>query len=68
MDSIWYCERTNMFSLLCPHKFKEYKKTHDLDVYNKKDYIYFEQDAAQKVFLIAKGKVKIGYYLSLIHI
>ena len=62
MDSIWYCERTNMFSLLCPHKFKEYKKTHDLDVYNKKDYIYFEQDAAQKVFLIAKGKVKIGYY------
>ena len=28
----------------------------------KKDYIYFEEDAANKVYLIEKGKVKIGYY------
>jgi len=31
-------------------------------VYKNKDYIYFEEDAAHKVYLIAKGKVKIGYY------
>lgn len=62
MNSIWYCEQTNMFSLLCPHKFKEYSKEHELDVYKNKDYIYFEEDAAHKVYLIAKGKVKIGYY------
>ncbi len=62
MDSIWFCEQTNMFSLLCPHKFKEYSKEHQLDIYKNKDYIYFEEDAAHKVYLIAKGKVKIGYY------
>jgi len=62
MNSIWYCEQTNMFSLLCPHKFKEYSKNHQLDTYKNKDYIYFEKDAAHKVYLIAKGKVKIGYY------
>ena len=62
MKSIWSCQQTNMFSLLCPHKFKDYSKDHKLDEYKKKDYIYFEEDAAHKVYLIAKGKVKIGYY------
>jgi len=51
-----------MFSLLCPHKFKDYSNSHELDKYKNKDYIYFEKDAAHKVYLIAKGKVKIGYY------
>lgn len=62
MKSIWFCEQTNMFSLLCPHKFKNYANIHELDNYKNKDYIYFEEDAAHKVYLIAKGKVKIGYY------
>lgn len=62
MESVWYCEKSDMFSLLCPHKFKAYKKDHQIDLYHKNDYIYFEKDAAQKVYLIANGKVKIGYY------
>lgn len=32
------------------------------DSYKKQDYIYFEEDSSNKVFLIEKGKVKIGYY------
>lgn len=51
-----------MFSLLCPHKFKPSKTDHQINQYKKNDYIYFEKDKAQKVYLIAKGKVKIGYY------
>jgi len=39
-----------------------YKKGHDFDAYKKKDYIYFEEDSANNVYLIEKGKVKIGYY------
>ncbi len=62
MNSIWIFEDVNLFSLLCPHKFKAYKNTHDFDAYKKSDYIYFEEDAANKVYLIEKGKVKIGYY------
>ncbi|MCT4629792.1 Crp/Fnr family transcriptional regulator, partial [Winogradskyella sp.] len=62
MNSIWIFEDVNLFNLLCPHKFKKYKACHDFDAYKKSDYIYFEEDAANKVYLIEKGKVKIGYY------
>ena len=62
MNSIWVFEDVNLFNLLCPHKFKKYKACHTFDSYKKSDYIYFEEDAANKVYLIEKGKVKIGYY------
>ena len=62
MKSLWFFENVNLFNLLCPHKFKEYKECHTFDAYKKSDYIYFEEDAANKVFLIENGKVKIGYY------
>lgn len=62
MNSIWIFEDVNLFNLLCPHKFKEYKTCHSFDAYKKSDYIYFESDAANKVYLIENGKVKIGYY------
>ncbi|MFK7832595.1 MAG: Crp/Fnr family transcriptional regulator [Winogradskyella sp.] len=62
MNSIWVFEEVNLFNLLCPHKFKTYAACHTFDDYKKTDYIYFEDDAANKVYLIEKGKVKIGYY------
>jgi CRP-like cAMP-binding protein len=62
MSSFWFFENVNLFDLLCPHKFKAYKETHVFNKYKKQDYIYFLEDQANKVFLIEKGKVKIGYY------
>ena len=62
MKSLWVFEDVNLFKVLCPHKFKAYKNNHDFDAYKKKDYIYFEEDSANKIYLIEKGKVKIGYY------
>lgn len=62
MNSVWFFEDVNLFKILCPHKFKEYKECHIFSAYNKKDYIYFEEDSANKVYLIEKGKVKLGYY------
>lgn len=62
MKSIWFVEDKNMFSMLCPHKFKQYKNSHSFSEYKKLDFIYFESDSAHKVYLIEKGKVKIGYY------
>jgi CRP-like cAMP-binding protein len=40
--------------LLCPHKFKAYKGTHDFGAYKKGDYIYFEEDTADKIYLSEK--------------
>ena len=62
MNSLWFFEDVNLFKVLCPHKFKAYKKNHDFDAYKNQDYIYFEEDSANKIYLIEKGKVKIGYY------
>ncbi len=62
MRLIWTLEDVDLFSMLCPHKFKAYKKEHDFLNYKKEDYIYFEEDNANKVYLIEKGKVKIGRY------
>ncbi len=62
MRRIWYLENIDLFKILCPHTYGRYKDNHSFNLYNRKDYIYFENDAARKVFLIDKGKVKIGYY------
>lgn len=60
---VWFFQDTNLFKILCPHKFKAYKKTHEFNSYKKLDYIYFEEDNSNSVYLINNGKVKIGYYL-----
>ncbi|MCB4809192.1 Crp/Fnr family transcriptional regulator [Tamlana sp. 62-3] len=62
MTALWFFEDVNLFKVLCPHKFKKYKQAHCFNNYKKEDYIYFEADSSNKVFLIEKGKVKIGYY------
>ena len=62
MKNIWFFDNVNLFKLLCPHKFKEYKACNTLYNYKKSDYVYFEEDAANKIFLIEKGKIKLGYY------
>jgi len=62
MKSIWVFEEVNLFKILCPHKFKAYKTAHKFNAYKKQDYIYFAKDTANKVYLIEKGRVKIGYY------
>jgi CRP/FNR family cyclic AMP-dependent transcriptional regulator len=61
MNSLWFFEDVNLFNILCPHKFKGYKGGHAFNEYRKNDYIYFEDAAADKVFLVNSGKVKIGY-------
>lgn len=62
MNNLWELENVNLFNILCPHKYKEYSSHHSFKNYSKNSYIYFEEDSANKVFLIDEGKVKIGYY------
>jgi len=62
MSKLWYLENINLFKILCPHKYKAYKNCHNFNYYGKQDYIYFEHDASTKVYLIEKGKIKLGYY------
>jgi len=61
MNALWFFDDVNLFTILCPHRFKDYKKSHEFNFYKKNDYIYFEEDSADKIYLINYGKVKIGY-------
>ncbi len=58
--SVWFFDHLDVFEILCPHKFNEFKENHVFSHYKKGDYIYFEDDSATKVYLISSGKVKIG--------
>ena len=59
---IWFFEEVNLYDILCPHKYKDYLKDHPLDLYNKMDFLFLPDDTAKEIFLIANGKIKIGYY------
>lgn len=61
MKSIWYFEEVNLFNIMCPHKFKDGGHDHTFKKYKKNDFIYSEDDAADKIYLINEGKIKIGY-------
>lgn len=62
MSKLWFFEDVKIFGMLCPHKFKKYKQHHRSDHYKKQDFIYYQNDVANKVYIIEKGKVKLGYY------
>lgn len=62
-NSIWFFDNIDVFQILCPHQFNNFKENHVFSEYNKNDYIYFEDDSATKIYLVTSGKIKIGYTL-----
>ncbi len=62
MKEIWYLEFVNLFKVLCPHKYKDYKGLHKFLNFNKNDFVYFNEDSSNSIYLITSGKVKLGYY------
>lgn len=60
-NAIWFFDNIDVFQILCPHSYKNYADSHVFNNFNKGDFIYFEEDSANKIFLISSGKVKIGY-------
>ena len=61
MKSLWFLDDVNLFTILCPHQFKEFKDSHEFYHFKKSDFVYFEEDNADKIYLINSGTVKIGY-------
>ena len=60
--SIWFLEEVNLYDILCPHKYRDFLKNHPLETYNKADFLFMQNDLSQELYLIAKGKIKVGYY------
>ncbi len=58
---MWSLEGVNLYSVLCPHKVKEYAKAH-FSQFAKGEFIYFKDDPSSSIFMVSKGKVKLVYY------
>ncbi|MDX2302693.1 MAG: Crp/Fnr family transcriptional regulator [Microscillaceae bacterium] len=62
IQGIWYLEDVNLFKVFCPHKYAAFKKSHEFKNVKKEQFVYFKEDLSNKIYLIADGKVKIGFY------
>lgn len=61
--ALWYFESVNLFNILCPHKVKKMGDKHQFIYYKRDSFIYFPEDKADHIYMIAQGRVKIGHYL-----
>lgn len=60
--NIWYLEKVDLFEMLCPHKFEAFKDKHTFNKFDKGEFVYLNDEPSTHVFMIAKGRVKIGSY------
>ncbi len=60
--SIWFLEEVNLYEILCPYKYNDHLKTHPLAQYNKADFLFMEGDPVRDLYLVADGRVKVGFY------
>lgn len=61
--ALWYFESVNLYNVLCPHKTKTMSDTHTFTGIKKDEFIYFPNEKATHIYMIATGRVKIGHYL-----
>lgn len=57
--ALWYFESVNLFKIVCPIKLEASKAKHVFRTFQKNEYVYFEKQAADEIFFVAKGRVKI---------
>ncbi len=61
--ALWYFESVNLYNVLCPHKTKSMAENHTFSEYKKDEFIYFPDEKATHIYMLASGRVKIGHYL-----
>jgi CRP-like cAMP-binding protein len=59
---LWYFEEVDLYQILCPYKYDRHIRDHRLAQYNKNDFIFLPDTLASEIYLVAEGRVKIGYY------
>ncbi len=59
---IWFFEEVNLFNILCPSKMERHVEEHPFLHVQKGEFIFMAGDRAQEIYLVAEGRVKIGFY------
>jgi CRP/FNR family cyclic AMP-dependent transcriptional regulator len=62
-SALWFFESVNLYDTLCPHKVKTMSERHSFNYFKKDQFIYFPDEPAQYIYMIAEGRVRIGRYL-----
>ncbi len=62
MSELWYFNDVNLFDVMCPHKVGNFGGQGHFKEYQKGENIYFTDDPASTMYLIASGKVRILNY------
>ena len=62
-SALWYFESVNLYDILCPHKVKPMAERHTFNYFKKDQFIYFPDEPATYIYMIANGRIKIGHYL-----
>ncbi|WP_155212444.1 Crp/Fnr family transcriptional regulator, partial [Fulvivirga aurantia] len=59
---LWFLEDVDLFSVLCPRKVGAMEEKYPMSAYKKNEFIYFTNEKAKYIYMIAEGRVKIGHY------
>jgi CRP-like cAMP-binding protein len=62
-SALWYFESVDLYDVLCPHKVKVMGDKHTFHHFKKDDFIFFPNEPASHIYMIAEGRVRIGHYL-----
>jgi CRP-like cAMP-binding protein len=60
--NIWYLENVDMLKFICPSRRGKTDGTDYSQVFKKGEFVYFPDQPSLEVFLLEKGRVKIGSY------
>ncbi|MEM6358521.1 MAG: Crp/Fnr family transcriptional regulator [Bacteroidota bacterium] len=60
--NLWYFQDVDLFEMLCPHKVKTMAERHKFNYFKKNDFVYFTNEKAKNIYMIANGRIKIGHY------
>ena len=60
--NLWYFQDVDIFEMLCPHKVKTMAERHKFNYFKKNDFVYFTNEKAKNIYMIANGRIKIGHY------
>jgi len=61
-SNFWYFEDVDLYKVLCPTKTPSMRDNYQHQIFKKDEFIYFEEEPSDTIYLIANGRVKIGSY------
>lgn len=59
-QGLWYLENIDVTGIFCPQKLSNMGEEHAVESFSKGTHVYLPEDAANKIYFITEGRIKIG--------